>query len=160
MRHWRTYILWYRYISQPSGALALRVPFRQWSTDGKCWIGWNFRAAKILWSTVYAGAVAEKIRAINRWRSHLIGTTSTQRIIRQVKVLVDVDANISMIRDSKEKQRSISQSLVYKISMWFVILACLVVDDPGWKLPGHSGLLYDRGYRICELPFSTPRNPK
>ncbi len=37
--HWWADILWYRDISQPSGALAPRVPFRQWSTDGKCWIG-------------------------------------------------------------------------------------------------------------------------
>ena len=37
--HWWADILWYRDISQPIGALAPRVPFRQWSTDGKCWIG-------------------------------------------------------------------------------------------------------------------------
>ena len=40
--HWWADILWYRDISQPSGALAPRVPFRQWSTDGKCWIEWYF----------------------------------------------------------------------------------------------------------------------
>ncbi len=41
MLHWWADILWYRDISQPSGALAFRLPFRQWSTDGKCWIGWR-----------------------------------------------------------------------------------------------------------------------
>ncbi len=39
MLHWRTDILWYRDISQPSRALALRASFRQWSIDGICWIG-------------------------------------------------------------------------------------------------------------------------
>ncbi len=29
------------YISQPSGALVLRMHFRKWFTDGKCWIRWT-----------------------------------------------------------------------------------------------------------------------
>ena len=51
MLHWRIHIMWYRDISQHSGALALSTfPLQVHATDGKCWMGctWDFLTT---WST-------------------------------------------------------------------------------------------------------------